>query len=221
MNSDKLVNILIEIEFSGQQLLDENEILAASKSRSTLIRSLVAKILCYYPEDFAIMISLNFLKDKNPDVRSSAAIGLDNSSNKKAYDLLKSTFYNDKSAIVRAYAGCAFINNSHFKKDCILALEDFLSKQKNYLVRTICYGELYKKYPNEKYLNKITQCLQSEIYQTRCAVINTLTEILDDNNAHYIFSAVNKILEKETVDIVRESAFVLLNKASALSNPPT
>lgn len=216
MTSDELFDTMLKIEESGQPLLSYDKIYAASKSKYTLVRSETAIVLSYYPDNFAIPILLTLLQDKNSDVRSSAAIGLSYSSSKDVYNALKCTFLNDESSVVRAYAGGSFINNKYFEESYISFLENILSLEKNYLVRVVCFGELYKRFANDQHLDSIIYCLNSRKYQTRCAVLNTLAEIVDDSNAYYILSAMENILKKENVDIVRENAFLLQNKARCL-----
>lgn len=213
-NINNFINTLIEIQETGQGLIPKEEIIKASKSNFVLVRTLVAEILMYYPQNFAFPILLQMLSDKNPTVRSSATIGISKCNKPAAYFALKKAFLTDTNHIVRAYAGCYFISNDNFKITLIPWIENILIHERNYLVRVMCYGELYKKEPTSYFLKKIIKCFDSKTYQTRCAVLNVLNDVLNNSNSQYILQATYGMLKKEKLDIIRESITSLQKKAA-------
>ena len=89
VNDEYLLSTLLKIQETGQSLLSEKEITFASKSRSVLVRSIVGEVLFYYSKDFANQLSLLLLKDKNSEVRSSAAIGVLYNSDENIFEYAK------------------------------------------------------------------------------------------------------------------------------------
>ena len=200
--TDELIKKLDRIIETEEKVLSESEIRNASHSRDVLTRSLIAQALAVYPQTFAQELLLQLLEDKNKDVRSSAAIGLENFLHDDVITALQSTFLNDSDPLTRGYAGYALIKQAKDRSDVIMVVEDALARERNSFVRVNCHCALYLFCKKEDSFEQILRCFQSKKYQTRCAVGNVLMEILNEQNAKTILIAIERVLKKEDVPAV-------------------
>ena len=209
-NYEYLIDTMIKITSeAGVPLLSEDEIRSATQSRSVLIRSLAAQSLAYYPTDFAEPLLLKLIADKNADVRSGAAIGMEQCrSSQAAIDALQTAFLNDPDPLVRGYSGDALLALAHEQPTVVGMVKSILTKERNSFTRAICYGRLYKHLHQEEFLDQLLRCLKSKKYQTRCAVCNTLCEVLEDMEKRALIKVIKVLdtfFEKETVPAVKSS----------------
>lgn len=209
-NYEHLIDTMIEITSeAGVPLLSEDEMRAAAQSRSVLVRSLVAQSLAYYPTDFAEPLLLKLIADKNADVRSGAAIGMEQSRSSQAViDALQATFLNDPDPLVRGYSGDALLALAHEQPIVVDMVKSTLTKERNVFTRAICYGRLYKHLHQEEFLDQLLRCLKSKKYQTRCAVCNTLCEVMGDMEDRALIKVIKTLdafFEKETAPAVKSS----------------
>lgn len=214
--TDILLEKLACISDTGVQLLTQDEIKDAATHRSPFVRSGVCEALVAYPKDFSKKLLLILIKDKNPSVRSDAAIQLyDGVEDEALIDVLWEAFLNDTDALTRGYSGAALIKFCYHDKNAAIKINNALLKERNMFVRAICNGEIYMQFGEKFALMELINCYHSKIYQTRCAVCNILADVLKKEDVSIIEKLIPKWQKSETTIAVLSSIETLKKKLDA------
>ena len=213
---EDLLEILEESSEKEVMILSQMEIENASKSRSVLLRCRVCDAVIHYPDDFAQDILLTLLKDRNAEVRASAACYLEYYSGEAVKNALQQAFFQDKDPYVRGYGGYSLLKIAATDPQIVSTVENALLKERNLFVCTCCYGALYLYCRKKSAFQHIVHCFKSKNYRTRCAVGHTLMEILNTENASEILKIVDAKLKIEDAFSVQDTLERLRSKALAI-----
>lgn len=172
------------------------------------VRAMVAEILILSNTQKAERILIKLLSDKDELVRANAADSLCNSNSLKVFDNLKKMISRDKSSLVRGYAILSLAdvatNINYDMEELTNYMIGLLSKERVAWVKVNYYQALYKL-GNKVYLGMLFKEINSRSYRNRCAVVNSLGELLSDENAMMIKSVINERLKVEKTVAVRSS----------------
>ena len=131
-----------------------------------------------------------------------------NSRNTEVYELLKEVFKKDTNPLVKSYAILSFVdiacNVSIIRDEALKFLKDSIKNEFDSEVKIPMLRGLYLL-GEKDFLDDLIEELKGEIYQNRCAVINMLEEIIDENNKEIIKSALTELKMSETSKAVLSS----------------
>lgn len=203
---------------ASKKTFNENDIKVLdsfSHDRNSEVRARVAEILVLSNSVRTEEILVRLLKDKNVLVRTNACDSLCYSKSLEVFNLLKGIIYTDKSSLVKGYAILSMAdiaNNIKYNiKEFSCFLRCILKKEKVSRVKINIYTVLYKL-GDKQFIDKLLNELNNRSYRNRCAVVNSLSEILINENKIMIKSALNERLKREKTIAVRNSIEKVLLK---------
>ncbi len=184
-------------EYSKENILTLSKL---SQSTDPEIRLRTAEVLCEVPLELSESLLISLLKDKDELVRASACDSLGRSENIYVYSLLKDIVLHDTSFIVKNYAILAIVdvvvNINADPRETLKLLEQIIQHPCKELVKISSFRGLYLLGKTE-YLVNLFEELSGNIYQNRCATINMLKEIMNDENQEMIKSALFELKQTE------------------------
>lgn len=186
-----------------------------SRDEDDEVRSRVAEKLVFFKTKDSEEILKRLLNDDVEMVRVNACDSLYFSKSKESIELLKLKVSKDKSSLVRGYATLSLAdisNNTGLYKD---DLSDFLiavlSKERIKWVKINIFTALYLL-GNKSYIDFLINELNNRYYRNRCAVVNSLGDILTDNNSVIIMEYLTKRNEVEKAISVKNAIDRVLQK---------
>jgi HEAT repeat protein len=208
MNNDEKIawldSVDEEVESCHAILL---KLITLAKDKSPYIRSKVARLLVDYVCEEAMNALLLLLDDKNYMVRTESADSLSYFPYHNVLTVLKRVAENDKHYLVRGYAisSIALISKhlDIISEELKLFFETRSRSENRIFCKLNCYFGLYVL-GEIKYLDSIIAVLKSKNYLNRCAAMNVLTEILDDNNSSILIDTVQRLLPNEKSNAVKD-----------------
>lgn len=185
-------------EFSDKEL----EILEEySNDENENIRALVAKILINFTNSRGENILIKLTKDSDDLVRTEACDSLSESHSLATQKLLKDIADNDSDIMVRGYAISSIgkiASRIQPSTGLIEYLENYYKKEKEIFIQINLLTVLYSLGKSE-YLDKLIKLLDTDIYQNRCAVVNSLEEVIKEDNKELIKRVLIKQRNKEKI----------------------
>ena len=157
-------------------------------------RVMVAKLLVNSETKKSEEILLRLVRDKDSLVRTEACDSLYFSRSASTYDILKKVASKDKNGMVRGYAIMSLYDiATQINREAELneLLQKRLLCEKVVFTRISIFTQLYKL-GNDKYLEELIALIKTSRYQNRCAVVNSLDEIIDDSNRQKIIDALSE-----------------------------
>jgi hypothetical protein len=184
----------IDLSDDIQFQLNTQIISKLSKDRSPFIRSLVAKLLFDYYNDFSKNILLELTNDKDNLVRVEAVDSLKAFIDHTVYFRLKHLAEFDPYYLVRAYSivSLVYIGKTLDIDELSEFVLERLGKERYYINKILCYESLYLL-GNKDSLNDLFDCFSSDNYRNKCAVINTLISILSIENYEAIHDFISNL----------------------------
>lgn len=147
------------------------------------IRYEVAQNLVFVDSEISDSILLKLLKDKDLMVRVNACDSLCNSKSIKVFEILK-TMVNDKSALMRGYTVTSLADitkNIYVNIDEItLFLKKSFTNENSEWVKISYYYAFYC-FGDKSYYESLLFELNNSSYKCRCAVVNTIEFLFDEN----------------------------------------
>ena len=165
-----------------------------SFSDEAYYRAMVAKLLVNSETKKSEEILLRLVRDKDSLVRTEACDSLCFSRSDSTYDILKKVARKDKNGMVRGYAIMSLYDiATQINREAELneLLQKRLLCEKVVFTRISIFTQLYKL-GNDKYLEELIALIKTSRYQNRCAVVNSLDEIIDDSNRQKIIDALSE-----------------------------
>ena len=165
-----------------------------SFSDEAYYRAMVAKLLVNSETKKSEEILLRLVRDKDSLVRTEACDSLYFSRSDSTYDILKKVARKDKNGMVRGYAIMSLYDiATQINREAELneLLQKRLSDEKVIFTRISIFTQLYKL-GNDKYLEELIALIKTSRYQNRCAVVNSLDEIIDDSTRQKIIDALSE-----------------------------
>lgn len=207
------LNSLIDSPNDLEFQLNMNDVSKLSQDRSPFIRSLVAKLLFDYNNDFSKNILLELANDKDNLVRVEAADSLKSFINIEVYNRLKCMAEFDRYYLSRAYSIYSMsITGISLKQIGLSAfILDRLKKERYVINRIFCHQSLYVL-GNKESIFDLMGCFNSNNYKNKCAVINALIEILSIENINDIKNFICSLNSNELPSSVSSSIKILSDK---------
>lgn len=223
MHEEEINQILDEIdenicnsdEFSNEEL---KQLEHFSTHKAEDIRARVAIILASFTEKQGENLLINLAKDKDSLVRVEACDSLSHSESFGTYKTLKRIASQDKNGMVRGYAISSLSEISKIL-DRNLETSKFmmerLEKEKVVFTRINIYKALYDM-GERQYLECLIRDLNTKVYRNRCAVVNLLAELINNDNKQKIKDAIEKRRDIEKTIAVNSTIDNLLDQIMAL-----
>lgn len=185
---------------------------AYSEDEDMFVRIKVAEILINFTETNAKNILLHLSKDKEELVRISAYDSLSVFDSKDVEKTLKKAIQKERKSLACAYAIMAWAEVVVARRKFVWRQKCFIKKLKKKAriqntehCRMHCYYAQYL-FGEKEVLKEILGFLKSSDYHVRCATINTLKDMIDDENSQIIQQELEKILENDTSRAVTSTA---------------
>lgn len=178
-----------------------DEILPLLQDPHYEVRYVVAETLGFFKSKKAIIPLIDSLKDTDEVVRLNAAESLGKLKAKEAIPALIEKL-SDRNELVRGYAAEAI--GEIGDKKTIKVLTNALEGEKRNASKVRILEALFKL-GLESSLYSIIKMLNTRSYRVRCATVNILTELANDNNRDEIYSALEKRLQREQTVAVQSS----------------
>lgn len=176
-----------------------------SNRKSPLIKSLIAEVLANCNDTTSKEVLLKLLCDKNSLVRTEAADSLSQYPYDDVLQQLKIVAENDNNHMVRGYALLSMTLVSMMLKADPAKYLSFLhqrcKREKSVFCKLNCYHALYIMGEKDK-LEVILLILKSRNYRNRCAVVNTLYDVVNESNRLLVVREFKKQLLKENSEAV-------------------
>ena len=216
MTSDEKMQILLSLEkksFLTQE--DFKLMLDFSSDNDSFVKCSLASLFVNFTNEKSKRILLEFLSDKNINVRIEAADSLSYFNDNEVVSALKNASIFDKNYLVRGYAissighiskNIKFIREEIFEHIC-----NRLSIEKMVFCKLNCYFALYLL-GKKQYLDNILKLINTKSYRNRCAVVNTLAELCDKNNIATITTILKKRAKIEKTVAVSSTIYDCLVK---------
>ena len=195
--------LILKLEESLEKdeiLLSETELIELSYHRDCYIRNRCCLAFLLMPQVVAKNNLLRLLNDRSPLVRMEAGECLsDFFDDEDVCSALLDAFLKEKHQVTRGVLVSSLLSVGYKKTNIIEIVEKAIQTEHCYFVKVSCY-RCFHLLCNRDTLQQIINCFSSKIYQTRCAVVNALDEILDEENAKTIFHALEHFsdIEKES-----------------------
>lgn len=214
MNINKKIDLLISYE--NLPRLDKKhikKILKLSNDKESLIRDQVAALLINFSDyDISKEILLRLARDKKWLVRTEAYDSLSVFESKRVMKFLENAIQKEKNEIACAHAisvwaeiAAALDVNIPKKRVLVKKIKNTPRIQSSeHCLLACCYAQYI--FGKKKALKKITGFLKSENYRIRCAAMNTLGWIMNDDNKAFIRVAIEDSLAGEYTVAVRSTA---------------
>ena len=190
-----------------------------AKSKDYLVRSDLAKALVYDTES---KVSLNILcklaKDKDALVRVEAIDSLSEFCCERSYYAMKSAL-TDSDNLVRKYAsfGLAWIGKNLCPAAAATLLLECEKRENNEHGLVGIYEGMYIL-GHEEYLHNLIHLFAMDDYQIQCSVLNTLSEIVNEENKSVIRGFIGKIEKMQYPESVQSSLFNLKESVGIIEN---
>lgn len=201
MTNDQIIKYLDDLIENPQDISMQISCLRdLANKKSVLVKSLVAEVLANCKDVISKDILLKLLCDKNSLVRTEAADSLSEYPYNDVVKQLRITAKSDDNYIVRGYALLSMtLASITLKIDSVKILE-FLHQrcknEKSVFCKLNCYHALYIMGETDR-LGDILSILKSKNYRNRCAVINTLYDVVNKSNRLLIVQKLKNQLLKE------------------------
>ena len=171
-----------------------------SKDKDYEVRIRVAEILVFFNTSESENILLDLLEDNVDLVRVNACDSLCFSKSLQVVELLKNKMIRDKSSLVRGYCALTIVDISNNTNLCKKSLSEFLinalKMEKVKWVKINIFEALYIL-GLEEYLNLLLDELNNRYYRNRCAIVNTLNNIINNDNYSTI---IDRLLERKSIE---------------------
>jgi len=178
------------------------------------IRSRVAVILASFTEKRGEDILLRLAKDKDSLVRVEACDSLSNSKSFSTFEFLKRIIKEDRNGMVRGYA-ISSLNELSIKlyknPETVRFLLEVLNSEAVEFSKINIYKALYNM-GEKQYLQYLLKGLNTSVYQNRCATVNLLEEIIDDENEKEIKEALEERIKVEKTKAVSSTIIKVLKQ---------
>ena len=206
---------------SGSSLSPENyeRLIDLTQHPDSSIRFRVAEILVSFPSLQTDYILASLLNDKDELVRVTACDSLCISESKEIKNLLKTKAIMD-SPLVKRYAILSLADITMNLKDEMIHeeiaefIKNFLSKEEISEIRLSGYHSLCVLGLSE-YYSKILEFLDDPTYQNRCAAINSIKELISDENKKQTIDRLKKRAKIEKIRAVKCGIDSLLSAHSS------
>ena len=182
------------------------------------VRSRVAAVLANFTEERGEKILTDLTRDKEYLVRVEACDSLSHSKSLVTYDLLMKRAKQDQNGMVRGYAISSLSQIAsalHKEQELITFLIQRLLDENVMFTKINIYKTLYDM-GEYKYLDCLLSCLNTKVYQNRCAVVHLLNEIIDVDNYENIVKALKERKEVEKTIAVISAINELLAKIQCM-----
>lgn len=186
-----------------------------SNDIDSIVRSLVAQLLVDFINETAKTILIRLAQDDDPLVRTEAYDSLAVFPFNDVEAFLKNALQKENDDLARSYAILSWA-------DVVLLLQhgsteniSFLLEQNNAEKYSNCnLSWCYAQYlfGDKTVLTKLLSFLKNENYQTRCATISMLNEIINEDNKELIRKTLTKLLMSEDTIAVKDRAKRLLSE---------
>jgi len=192
-----------------------NSLIQLAANDNEEIRSKVAELLVLSNNDLAKEALIHLCNDSDELVRTNACDSLSVFSDVRVYEVLKNRLFSDESSLVKRYALLSIVDIM-----CDIGIDHLVFKN---LFRAIldesesagialaCYKGLYLL-GEQEYLDGMIESLTRGDYQDRCATINELTDVVNEQNGGVIKTAFLALLERESSAAVRSTIATALDK---------
>ena len=171
-----------------------------SSDSDSYIRYRTADVLSYFSNDVEENLLRSLTKDNDPTVRVQACDSLASSKSLNTYELLLKMSHKDRSGLARGHAITTMVDISIAIGCTEQTKEHLLTIFKNDKVEFVQICALYAQYVlgDKECLPLLLKKIDTRKYQNRCAVVNSLIEIIDGSNKNTIIECVQerKAIEK-------------------------
>ncbi len=172
------------------------------RDEQEFVRAMAAESLGILKDKSAVDDLIVLLDDRVEFVRIESIDSLGAIKSIKAEDALIHSLLKDKSAIARGYAAESLAEIGSVKAYKIIRKKLLTEKQGHAKLRM--YGALYMMGDN-KSITRIYEYLKSRYYRIRCAAVNTLIFILEEDDVNETAEILAEFYEKEKTIAVRSS----------------
>jgi HEAT repeat protein len=187
---EKYLKELIE---GNQSEFDFEMIKLLSKDKDNQIRYLVAEAVGNLEQPKLGEILYELLYDSSYLVRIQAIQSIPDKIDSKLWEKIKDMSQKDKNYLVRGYALGAYSNYVEFSD--ITSMREFvfdrLDKEKYGFNKIFAYSSLYML-GDERSIYPLIRMFDSKNYRNKCAVLNSLLDILNEKNKDIIKQFVDK-----------------------------
>jgi len=181
--------------------------------RSPLVRCDAASYMAEHVDDENHILLLQLLSDRNVLVRVEAADSLSEYPCRKTFDALAAVLNAEKYYLLKGFAALS-LGRVGVEVDAVSAqrlLTEALEGEKRIFVKLCCYESLYLL-GCANMLERIISLYGSSSYRNRCAVIESLGELLDRSNSERIREFLLSELPSETALSVKDKMTDLLKQ---------
>ncbi|MDR1565002.1 MAG: HEAT repeat domain-containing protein [Oscillospiraceae bacterium] len=181
------------------QEIDEHEVFSTEDTsilkelytdEDSLIRGLVAGILCFVEPEISTPLLMTLANDSDALVRTEACDSLCNCKGEAVFNLLKDRLIHDKSSLFRSYAALSLADitkdEDAYKAEAMQLLTSRLEKERVINTKISFFRSLYLLSKEERYLDALLPILQNRRYQNRCAVAHSLSSVCFPSNMERI-----------------------------------
>lgn len=193
MKYEEKEKYLIELIEGNQSEFDFEMIKLLSKDKDNQIRYLVAEAVGNLEQPKLGEILYELLYDSSYLVRIQAIQSIPDKIDSKLWEKIKDMSQKDKNYLVRGYALGAYSNYVEFSD--ITSMREFvfdrLDKEKYGFNKIFAYSSLYML-GDERSIYPLIRMFDSKNYRNKCAVLNSLLDILNEKNKDIIKQFVDK-----------------------------
>lgn len=170
--------------------------------KESLVRVRAAESIGILHDRSSINDLISLLSDKSDIVRIEAIDSLGAMRAKKAEDALIESLLNDRNALVRGYAAESLgeIGSSKAKE----IIPKLLLTEKQGHAKLRMYSALYMM-GDRKNIKQVFLFLKSRYYRLRCATVNTLLFIVEDEDIDETLKVLTEALQKEKTIAVKST----------------
>ena len=211
MNRKQKYDLLEKLTCKNNDTLSEAEKDAVSElasSREIFFRSMAARALADIGGEFVTDLLILLSSDKNSLVRTEAVDSLGYHPSEKVLELLINKAQNDPYYLVRAYSVSSAYRVSAslgISSDRVRSLAEQLLKKERYVIcKVFCLEAMYLC-GDDAALAKMITLFDAAAYNGKCAVLNVLTDILNEDNKDIIESFASGVEKTTLAPSVRES----------------
>lgn len=173
-------------------------------------------LVVFEPNEVVKKLLIKLSKDKNYLVRTNACDSMCIFSDIDLINWLEQILKKDRSQLVRGYAALSIADisyNIRFKNNSSIALlKQKLNTEKSVWTRINYYSSLFKL-GEKQYLQPLLDELNNHSYKNRCAVVNSIADLIDSGlieNTEVVLSTLKEKLLKEESIAVKSSIYKLL-----------
>ena len=172
------------------------------RDEEPLVRVRAAESIGILHDRSSVNDLISLLQDKNAIVRIESIDSLGAMRAKRAEEALINTFLNDRIALVRGYAAESLAEIGCSKAKEIIQKQLLTERQGQ--AKLGMYSALYMM-GDRKCIKKVFEFLKSRYYHLRCAAVNTLLFIVEDEDMDDTIKVLSEALQKEKTIAVKST----------------